>query len=81
MKKIILVVMVTILALGGCSRMTPSVASTVAQLYDTTKTILVKGQEVVIINSDLLDTELLKEIDKIDETAKRINDTVQIISQ
>ena len=81
MKKIILVAMVTILVFGGCSRMTPSVASTVAQLYDTTKTILVKGQEVVIINSDLLDTKLLKEIDKIDETAKRISDTVQVITK
>ncbi len=45
MKKIMTALMIlTIALLSGCSgRLTPSVASTVAQMYDTTKTIWVKG--------------------------------------
>ncbi len=78
MKKIItLILTVVALAFSGCStRMTPSVASTVAQMYDTTKTIWVKGQEIVVINSDLLDAETLAQLNKIDENAKFIDSIV-----
>jgi glucosamine 6-phosphate synthetase-like amidotransferase/phosphosugar isomerase protein len=77
MKKVILILIAIsmILAFTGCGRLTPSVAATVAQMYDTTKTIYVKGQEIVVINSDLLDEETLKQLNKIDETVKKI-DTV-----
>lgn len=80
MKTIILIV-IAILAFGGCSRMTPSVAATWAQMYDTTKTIYVKGQEVVITNADLLSEETLARLKSVDEKATRIDKTKEIITK
>jgi len=81
MKKVILVVCIALIAFSGCSRMTPSVAATWAQMYDTTKTIYVKGQEVVITNADLLSDETLAKLKSVDEKATRIDKTKEIITK
>lgn len=81
MKKTLLIAIIAILAFGGCSRMTPSVAATWAQMYDTTKTIYVKGQEVVITNADLLSEETLARLKSVDEKATRIDKTKEIITK
>lgn len=80
MKKVMILTIVIGMSLmfGGC-RATPSVASSVAQMYDTTKTIWVKGQEIVVINSDLLDEKTLSQLNKIDEAAKTIDATIKIV--
>ena len=81
MKKVILIMIaLSAIVFSGCStRMTPSVASSVAQMYDTTKTIWVKGQEIVVINSDLLDNKTLSILEEIDEKARRIDATKEAI--
>ena len=75
MRKISLLVMViTILVFSGCAtRATPSTAATIAQWYDTTKTIYVKGKEIVIINSDLLDDKTLHVLNEVDERATQVD--------
>ena len=83
MKKVIIFALAIGMSLmfSGCSgRITPSVASSVAQLYDTTKTIYVKGQEIVVINSDLLDDKTLARLNLIDETVKLIDTTKNILT-
>ena len=82
MKKVIIIcIAITGMMFSGCSRMTPSVAASIAQMYDTTKTIYVKGQEVVITNADLLDVGTLKTLNAINETATRIDKTKEIITK
>jgi hypothetical protein len=76
-KTIILMVAIMI-AFSGCSRMTPSVASTWAQAYDTTKTIWVKGEEIVVINADLLDEKTLAALTSVDEMAKTANNIKEV---
>lgn len=66
---------------NGCARMTPSVAATIAQMYDTTKTVYVKGQEIVITNADLLDEKTLAGLKTIDGVAVRIDTTKEIIAK
>ena len=83
MKKVIILILAIVMSLmfSGCSdRLTPSVASSVAQLYDTTKTIVVKGQEIVVINSDLLDEDTLERLDNINEAVKLIDASVSILT-
>jgi len=81
MKHTLLVAIAALIAFSGCSRMTPSVAATWAQMYDTTKTIYVKGQEVVITNADLLSDETLAKLKSVDEKATRIDKTKEIITK
>ncbi len=81
MKHTLLIAIVALVALSGCSRMTPSVAASWAQMYDTTKTIYVKGQEVVITNADLLSDETLNTLKSVDEKATRIDKTKEIITK
>ena len=81
MKKVILILVALVLSLsfGGC-RATPSVASSIAQMYETTKTVWVKGQEVVIINSDLLSDNTLKHLSRLDESANKIDTVKNIVT-
>lgn len=83
MKKVILllIAIATLFVLTGCGgRVTPSVAASLAQMYDTTETFYVKGQEIVVINADLLDESTLDKLKQIDKTAKLIGATKSILT-
>ena len=80
MKKV-LIAIATLFVLTGCGgRVTPSVAASLAQMYDTTETFYVKGQEIVVINADLLDESTLDKLKQIDKTAKLIGTTKSILT-
>lgn len=79
--KFTLLIAIFALLFSGCSRMTPSVAATWAQMYDTTKTVYLKGQEVVITNADLLDEKTIESLKSIDGVAVRIDNTKEIITK
>ena len=76
-----------LLGFSGCSRITPSTASTLAQFYDTTRTIIHKGEEIVIINGDLLPEETLKKLEEMDDALtvpkelERIQKTMEVIQR
>jgi len=64
---------------SGCAWSTPSTGLAIAQMYKNTKTIVVKGKEIAILNSDLLDDSMLYRLNEMDEALDRIKKIEEII--
>lgn len=66
MKKVLLMAIVAAM-FSGCF---------VDKMYDSTKVLYIKGKEVVITNSDLLSDDVLKKLEKLDESMVKLDEKV-----